>query len=62
MPIWSLWVATILIGISYSMVPAVMWPLVSKLVSSARLGTAIGLMWVVQNAGIAGANLVFTWT
>ena len=55
---WSLWVATVLIGISYSLVPAVMWPLVSKLVSSAQLGTAIGLMWVVQNAGIAGANLV----
>ena len=58
---WSLWVATVLIGVSYSMVPAVMWPLVSKLVSSARLGTAIGLMWVAQNAGIAGANLLAGW-
>jgi MFS family permease len=55
---WSLWIATALIGVSYSLVPAVMWPLLSKLVAPARLGTAIGLMWVVQNAGIAGANLV----
>ena len=58
---WSLWVATVLIGVSFSLVPAVMWPLTSKLVSPARFGTALGLMWVVQNAGIAGANLVAGW-
>ena len=58
---WSLWIATALIGISYSLVPAVMWPLLSKLVAPARFGTALGLMWVVQNAGIAGANLVAGW-
>jgi MFS family permease len=55
---WSLWVATAMIGISFSLVPAVMWPLTSKLVSPARFGTALGLMSVVQNTGIAGANLV----
>jgi len=58
---WSLWIATALIGISYSLVPAVMWPLLSKLVAPERFGTALGLMWVVQNAGIAGANLVAGW-
>jgi nitrate/nitrite transporter NarK len=58
---WSLWVGTALIGISFSLVPAVMWPLTSKLVSRARFGTALGLMWVAQNAGIAGANLVAGW-
>jgi MFS family permease len=58
---WSLWVGTALIGVSFSLVPAVMWPLTSKLVSSARFGTALGLMWVAQNAGIAGANLVAGW-
>jgi MFS family permease len=51
-------VATAMIGVSFSLVPAVMWPLTSKLVSPARFGTALGLMSVVQNAGIAGANLV----
>lgn len=55
---WSLWVGTVMIGVSFSLVPAVMWPLTSKLVSPARFGTALGLMAVVQNAGIAGANLV----
>lgn len=58
---WSLWVATALIGVSYSLVPAVMWPLASRLVAAERLGTALGLMFVVQNAGIAGANLVAGW-
>lgn len=58
---WSLWIATAMIGVSYSLVPAVMWPLLSKLVAPVRLGTAIGFMWVVQNAGIAGANLVAGW-
>jgi len=55
---WSLWIATVLLGISYSLVPAVMWPLASRLVPAAQFGTALGLMWVVQNAGIAGANLI----
>jgi MFS family permease len=55
---WSLWIATALIGVSYSLVPAVMWPLASRIVPQARFGTAIGLMWVVQNLGIASANLI----
>lgn len=54
-------VPTVLIGISYSLVPAVMWPLASRIVPQARFGTAIGLMWVAQNAGISGANLVAGW-
>jgi nitrate/nitrite transporter NarK len=51
----------ILIGISYSLVPAAMWPLVSRIVEARKFGTALGLMWVIQNAGIAGANLVAGW-
>lgn len=58
---WSLWIATILIGVSFSLVPAVMWPLTSKLVPPRRFGTALGVMWLVQNAGIGGANLVAGW-
>jgi MFS family permease len=57
----SLWIGTVLIGVSFSLVPAVMWPLTAKLVPQSRLGTAIGLMWVVLNAGMAGANLVAGW-
>jgi MFS family permease len=57
----GLGVATVLIGVSYSLVPAVMWPMVSRIVEPGRFGTALGLMWVVQNAGIAGANLLAGW-
>ncbi|HVP67403.1 MAG TPA: MFS transporter [Anaeromyxobacteraceae bacterium] len=57
----GLGLATVLIGVSYSLVPAAMWPLVSRIVEAKKFGTAIGLMWVIQNAGIAGANLVAGW-
>jgi len=61
LPQGSLGAGTLLIGVSYSLVPAVMWPLTARLVPTHRLGTALGLMWVVQNAGIAGANLMAGW-
>ncbi len=57
----SLWVGTVLIGISFSAVPAVMWPLTAKLVPPDKFGTAIGLMWVAQNLGMGGANLIAGW-
>jgi MFS family permease len=47
----------VLIGISYSLVPAVLWPLASRLVPELRLGTALALLSVGLNVGIAGANL-----
>jgi MFS family permease len=53
----SLWIGTVLIGISYSLVPAVLWPLASRLVPELRLGTALALLSVGLNVGIAGANL-----
>jgi MFS family permease len=57
----SLWIGTVLIGVSFSLVPAVMWPLTARLVPQQRFGTAIGLMWVVLNAGMAGANIFAGW-
>ena len=53
----GLWLGSALLGVSYSVVPAVMWPLSARVVPAARYGTALGLMWVVQNAGMAAANL-----
>jgi MFS family permease len=54
----SLWLGTVLIGLSFSLVPAVLWPLSARIVPAARYGTAMGLMSIGLNAGIAGANLV----
>ncbi len=54
---WNLWVATVLIGIAFSLVPAVMWPAVPYLVAPSRLGTAYGLMTMLQNIGMMLVNL-----
>jgi MFS family permease len=53
----SLWIGTVLIGVSYSLVPAVLWPFCRVLVPDKRFGLAMGLILMAQNAGIAGANL-----
>ena len=54
---WSLWLVTGLIGLSFSMVPAVLWPSVARLVQGRRLGTAYGLMTMFQSLGLTGCNL-----
>ncbi|MCB1050370.1 MAG: MFS transporter [Acidobacteria bacterium] len=53
---WHLGWTTVLIGISYSLVPAVLWPGVCYLVEEKRLGTAYGLMTMLQNVGLTIAN------
>jgi MFS family permease len=57
----GLWGATFLLGIAFSLVPAVMWPAVPYLVSAKRLGTAYGLMTMVQNIGLTIVNLGAGW-
>jgi MFS family permease len=54
---WSLWVTTVMIGIAFSLVPAVLWPSVPYLVEENRLGTAYGLMTMLQNIGLTVFNL-----
>lgn len=54
---WSLWVSTALIGVAFSLVPAVMWPAVPYLVRPNQLGTAYGLMTMLQNIGLTVCNL-----
>ncbi|RPI02636.1 MAG: MFS transporter [Calditrichaeota bacterium] len=41
-----------LLGVSFSLIPAAMWPSVTKLVPSQRLGSAYGLMFSIQNIGL----------
>jgi len=54
---WDLWVSTALIGVAFSLVPAVLWPAVPYLVEEERLGTAYGLMTMLQNIGLTVVNL-----
>lgn len=53
----SLWGATMLLGVSFSLVPAVLWPAVVRYVQAEQLGTAYGLMTVLQQAGLVVANV-----
>ncbi len=53
----SLWVSTVMIGVAFSLVPAVLWPAVPYLIPAHRLGTAYGLMTMLQNIGMMLANL-----
>lgn len=40
------------LGIAFSLVPAAMWPSVSKIVAENRLGTAYAAMFTIQNWGL----------
>lgn len=53
----DLWVVTALVGVSFSLVPAILWPSVAHVVTAARLGTAYGLMTMLQNIGLTASNL-----
>lgn len=54
----SLWISTALLGVSFSLVPAVLWPSVARHVAADQLGTAYGLMTMLQNAGLTLANVI----
>ncbi len=58
---WNLWISTVMMGLSFSVVPAVIWPATAMLVSPRRLGTAYGLINVLQSAGLAACNLAAGW-
>jgi MFS family permease len=49
--------STALLGVSFSFLPAVLWPTVVRYTPAEHLGTAYGLMTALQNAGLFGANV-----
>ncbi|MCL4550035.1 MAG: MFS transporter [Bacteroidetes bacterium] len=57
----SLYVPMAMMGIAFSLIPAVMWPSVAIIVDEAKLGTAYGLMTMIQNIGLAGFNFLIGW-
>jgi predicted MFS family arabinose efflux permease len=54
----SLWISTALLGVSFALVPAVLWPSVARHVAADQLGTGYGLMTMLQNAGLTLANVI----
>jgi MFS family permease len=47
-----------LLGIAFSLVPAAMWPAVSKIVSINKIGTAYGTMFSLQNLGLFAMPII----
>jgi len=57
----SLYVPMAMMGVAFSLIPAVMWPSVAYIVGQSKLGTAYGLMTMIQNIGLFGLNLLVGW-
>jgi MFS family permease len=54
----SLWLPVSMMGIAFSLIPAVMWPSVAYIVDQSRLGTAYALMTLIQQIGFFIMNLL----
>jgi MFS family permease len=57
----DLWISTVMMGISFSLVPAVIWPATTLIVEPRRLGLALGLITLIQALGMAASNLAAGW-
>jgi len=54
----SLYVPMGILGFAFTFVPAIIWPSVAYLVPQRTLGTALGVMTMLQNLGMSGMNVV----
>lgn len=59
--IFPVYIPMIMMGVAFSLIPAVMWPSVAYVVEQSKLGTAYGLMTMIQNIGLFGFNLLIGW-
>jgi len=57
----SLYVPMAMMGVAFALIPAVMWPSVAYIVGQEKLGTAYGLMTMIQNIGLFGFNVLIGW-
>ncbi|MBV8891956.1 MAG: MFS transporter, partial [Acidobacteria bacterium] len=57
----SLYLPMSMMGLAFSLVPAIIWPSVAYIVEEKTLGTAYGLMTMVQNIGMASFNWILGW-
>ncbi len=57
----SLYIPIAMMGIAFSLIPAIMWPSVAYIVEEKRLGTAYSVMTLIQQVGVAGFNWLIGW-
>ena len=53
--------AIIVLGLSFSLVPAALWPSVPKIMDKRYLGSAYSLIFWVQNFGLSGTPMLIGW-
>jgi len=58
----TLYVPIIMLGIAFSLIPAIMWPSVAYLVKQNRLGTAYSIMTLIQQIGVFAFNYLLGWS
>jgi nitrate/nitrite transporter NarK len=51
----------ILLGVALSLVPSAMWPSVPKIIPEKQLGTAYGMIFLIQNIGLSLVPLLIGW-
>jgi MFS family permease len=57
----SLYIPMGMLGLAFALVPAIIWPSVAYIVDQKSLGTALGLMTMIQNIGMASLNYLLGW-
>lgn len=55
------WISTVLMGVSFALVPAIIWPSTTLIVDPPRLGTALGVITMLQALGLWGSNRLAGW-
>ena len=59
---WPLAIPVAMLGISFSLIPAILWPSVAYIVEERRLGTAYALMTLLQQIGWGTMNWLIGWS
>ena len=52
----------VVLGISFSLVPAAMWPAIPKIVKEQYLGSAYSLIFWIQNWGLMAVPMIIGWS
>ena len=52
------WIPMVILGLSFSLVPAALWPALPIIVKEKQLGVAYGVIAMVQNVGLFGVPLL----
>ena len=56
--VYVAYIAVIILGIAFSLVPSAMWPSVPKIIDDRYLGSAYALIFFIQNIGLMGIPIL----